>query len=608
MHLASHKLSKTSMRILLGSAKWATSLTWSTSKRLLLSISIVALLTSLVPAALALTIRNLINAISASLATGEADIAPIMFWIGCGLGISVVDTVGGFAIKYFSGRLQDELNLRITTDILEHAATLDVSFFENSSFQDIIERTQQNAAERFSQFVDKTLRVLANLIQMASLVAVLAAIEPLVALVLGVVAVPYLLFQWRLAKTRYAMEFRRITKQRWTRYYVTQLTSQHWVPEVKLLGIAPILISKFRNLMSEFRDENQNVNRRIYRGSSLYASISSVAFYVTFAIVALRVLRGGLTIGDLAIYGGAMARLRSTLETTVLDLTSALEQTIHITNLREFFGLQNQAHPSAGTELPATSGGAISVKNAWFTYPGSRKPVLRDINLHIRAGETVALVGKNGAGKTTLVKLIARLYELDEGQILLDDTDIRRIPIDYLHQQVSFVFQRFGRYETTVAENIAYGDWQKLLGDLEGVKRIAREADVDQMIERMPEGYDTLLGRMFGDHTLSSGQWQKIAIARAFARDASLLILDEPTSNLDAEAEYRLFSRFRDLARGRTTILVSHRFSTVGMADRILVMDGGSIAESGTHAELLARNGRYAKLYDMHQRQTALLQ
>jgi ATP-binding cassette subfamily B protein len=278
---------------------------------------------------------------------------------------------------------------------------------------------------------------------------------------------------------------------------------------------------------------------------------------------------------------------------------------LYISNLRDFLSVQPRISSAPGHQ-PSLTRGEIEFRNVSFTYLGAQTPALSDVSFHIRPGETVALVGKNGAGKSTLVKLLARFYDPDAGDILFDGLDLRELSLDYLHRQIAFVSQNFGRYEATAAENIAYGHWERLGQDRQQIERTAQYAGAHEMIQRMPQGYETLLGRRFGDYDPSDGQWQQLAVARAFARDAALLILDEPTSNLDATAEYELFNRFRELAEGRTTILISHRFSTVQMADRILVLDGGRVVEAGTHRELVAQAGHYAMLYETQRRQMGL--
>jgi ATP-binding cassette subfamily B protein len=303
----------------------------------------------------------------------------------------------------------------------------------------------------------------------------------------------------------------------------------------------------------------------------------------------------------LAIFGGVAIRLRLGLNEAIRSITGGLEHLLFIANLWEFLEVKSRVVTGKGL-APSLDGGALEIRNLTFTYPGCREPVLRELSLSVRSGETLALVGESGAGKTTLVKLLTRLYDPDEGQILLDGVDIRDVAPAHLHRRIGFVLQSYGRYEATAAENIAYGDWRRLLEEPEEIERLARAVSLHDTIQALEKQYDTHLGREFGDTTLSGGEWQRLAMARAFARQGSLLILDEPTANLDAHAEYELFTRFKELASGRTTLLISHRFTTISLADRIAVLAGGRIVETGGHKELLARQGAYATLYHLYEK------
>jgi len=591
----------TRFRDLFVSVRWALEVVWETSRHVAVGLVVVTIVRGAVPAGLALAARGLINAAVDSADRNLVSLTPAVPWLALAFGITMAEALGSLANKLFAERLHDDINLRITSDILEHASRLDLSFFENPRMQEMIARAQQDSAARFSRFFTEGQRAITQLVQAVSLTGILVVLEPLILVVVVPVALPFVLFQWRLANRRYRTEYFRSEKRRWSNYFLSRMTSPQSVAEVRLLDLAPLLVRRFRELMHEFRHQDRKLQLREFNGSSVFALLTTVAFYLVFVRVTVRVLRGSLTIGDLAIFGAAIARLRSMLDNGIRSATVAMEQSLYIENIRAFLDVQPRIKVGLGLE-PKPMRGEIRVENVTFRYPGSADPSLHQVSLDIEPGETVAIVGENGAGKSTLVKLIARLYDPDEGRVLFDGVSVRDLSVEHLHRHIAFLGQDFGRYEATAAENIAYGNWREMLEKQDQVERIARLANVDSLIEAMPEGYGTMLGRTFGRYDLSGGQWQRIAIARVLARDSKLLILDEPSAHLDARAERELFQSLQMLAKGRTTILISHRFSTVSMADRIVVMDRGRVVESGTHAELLAEPGQYSRLYELHRR------
>jgi ATP-binding cassette subfamily B protein len=583
--------------------RWALATAWGICPKVLTWVAAISIVRALLPAALALTARGLVNAAIGAIASGDGSARSIFPWLTLGFGLTLLEGLSNLANKLFKTRLRNEVEVELTSTVLAQASRLEVGYFEDPESQDRLARAQHQPSERVASFVTESTDTIGSALNVASLVSVLAYIEPLTILVVAVFSIPYLFFQLRLANSRYQLDVARTTKRRWSDYFVSTLTGRETVSEIKILNLAGMLTERFRSLMREFRDQDQKLYRKSFRSGALFISLTTSAIYALFFHVGIQVVRGNLTLGDLAIFGGAAMRLRNGLASLIGSAGQLKDDVLHLHDVRGFLEESPVDEAAHEPSLPTATRSEIAFDNVSFSYPGSSEKALDKVSFKIAAGETVAIVGENGAGKSTLLKLVARLYDPDSGAILFDGLNLRNVDRKSIFQQISFVFQTFTRFEATAGENIAYGDCETLLGNPEGIRGVASQAGIDAIIEGLPQGYETRLGRRFGEADLSGGNWQKLAVARAFSRKSSLLILDEPTSNLDARAEFELFSRFRELAHGRTAILVSHRFSTVKMADRILVLHDGKIVESGSHDQLMAERGTYAQLYELQQRQ-----
>jgi ATP-binding cassette subfamily B protein len=580
---------------LIANARWALKLAWSTTPGLVMTRLLIAVITGLVPAGFVFAIREVIDALRTS-----ASLADAMPWIVIVPLLSFLSVALRPVAAFASSRLSDELQLSTSLRILEHASGLDLVFFEDPANQDMLARTQANSARHMEALVRDLAALLRHAIQLVTLLLVILLIEPMVVAALAVLALPYLLYQIRLSRTHYWIEHNREGRRRWTRYFSGLLMGHGSVPEVKLLDLAPYLVERFSALMQTIRDQNTKIYRQRAIGGLLFGLFGGIVVYAAVFHLAAEALRGDATLGSVAAYLLAVERFAATVTGLVNLIAQSIHSSLMVSNLTLFLTTSPRVAASVASGTQPAIRGAVEFRDISFRYPGSEERALKNVSFEIAPGDVVALVGPNGAGKSTLVKLLGGLYEPERGTILLDGHELGSMSPEHLRSQLSFVFQQFARYEATARDNIAYGDWRRLRDDPDAIEEIAERTGAADMIARLPYGYETHLGRSFGHTTLSAGQWQLLAMARALAREARVLVLDEPTSNLDARTEHEIFSTFRELARGRTTLLISHRFSTVRMANRILVLEAGRLVEQGTHDELIATGGAYAGLYQLH--------
>lgn len=578
--------------------RWAFDKARQSSPRLFTLFWLNAATSMLYPAGIALSVRGLVNTVSAGLDTGSLDAAAVYLWLSLGLAMTLGTAIGNAATRYLSARFQIELRLNLAQEIMRKNLSVPFAQFERQDYRDSLNRASQAPEMYVTQLYVITMDLLTKSAQTLSLCVILLAIEPLLFLLLLPIGIPYLYFQWRMSRRRFDEMDSRVRQERWLRHYRGLSSNVDQGAEIRLLGIGPELVRRAGSLMTRFRDLMTRTQNLEFLGISVFSVLSVFAVYIALGKAAFTIVQGRLTIGDLAIYGSAAAQMRTLVDQCMQLVGRARIQYLHVQRLRQFLDAEFEP-TSTGTQPMPPLAGDIRFDEVSFRYPGLEQPVLDSVSFRITAGETVALVGRNGAGKSTVAKLLAGFYQPDNGAITIDGHDIRQFEPTAYAGAIALVPQHFGRYSASAADNIAFGQWQELDGRRDAIEAVGRKAGVDDMIRDLPQGYDTILGRELGDLNLSGGQWQQLALARMMARNASILIMDEPTASLDVEAEYELFQRLRKLANGRTTLLISHRFSTVSMADKILVMDRGRIVEAGSHRELLARDGQYAGMFHL---------
>ena len=515
------------------------------------------------------------------------------------LGFAILADGLGRAGSLLDALLSERFSNASSLRLMQHAATLDLRDFEDSETQDRLDRARRQASGR-TGLISLMFGQAQDLVTLAGFAAGIAAYAPWLILLLAAALVPAFLGEAHFNALAYALNVKRTRERRELDYLRQTGASTETAKEVKLFGLNGFLIDRYRLLSLGMQRENQGFAIRRAGWGAALAALSTAGYYAAYAWLAVRAVTGGLSVGDLTFLAASFLRLRGLLEGLLGGLSSMASQALYLQDLFSFLEIQpGIVSPADPLPFPAGLGSGIVFEAVGFRYPGAERWAVRGLSFSLRPGEVLALVGENGAGKTTIVKLLTRLYDPDEGRVLLDGHDLRRYALDDVRGNIGVIFQDFVRYDLSAADNIAVG-WIDAQADRARIEAAAAQGMADALIRRLPGGYDQMVGRRFrGGLELSGGEWQKVALARAYMRDATLLVLDEPTAALDARAEFDVFQRFRALSAGRTALLISHRFSSVRMADRILVMGAGQVEASGTHAELLAAGGRYAELFEL---------
>jgi ATP-binding cassette subfamily B protein len=542
-----------------------------------------------------LIIDGIVHAITAH----QAVAARLWWLVAAEFSLAVFGSVLSRGIDFLDALLADKYTRHVSVLVMKHAAQLDLAAYEDPVFYDRLERARVQATDRLGM-IQSIGRLVQQVITTASLSIAIMLFSPWLLLMLIAGVVPAFLGESHFAFLGYAKNFRQTPIRRQLDYLRVLGGSKEAAKELKLFGLAPFLTERFSRLSNQIYDEDVSLARRRLVAGSFLSMIGTAGYYSAYVFVIWRTISGVLSIGELTFLAGSIQQASSNIQQIFSTVSSIADQALFLTDLIAFFEMRPAiaSKPNAlPVPRPITRG--FEFRNVTFRYPGSSRLVLDGLNFHFRSGERIALIGENGEGKTTIVKLLTRLYDPLEGQVLLDGVDLREYNLEDLYQEIGVIFQDFMRYEMTARDNIAVGRIEQI-GDLPLLQQSAQKSMADEVIGRLPYGYEQMLGRRFdGGVDLSGGEWQKVALARAYLRDAQILILDEPTAALDARSEFEVFQRFAELTAGKMALFISHRFSTVRMADRIVVLEHGRIAEDGDHEQLTRLGGRYAEMFEL---------
>ncbi len=574
-------------------------LVWQTNHWMTIVTSVLRVLRSAMPLALLYVGKLIIDEVIKLNHSHTSGTHHLWALVATELGLAILTDALSRAITLMDSLLGDLFSNHTSVKIMEHAATLDLDQFEDSIFYDKLERARQQTVGR-TILLSQVMSQVQDLITMAFLAVGLMAFNPWLIVLLLIAIIPAFLGESYFNDQSYALT-RGQTPERRELDYVRYLgASDETAKEVKIFDLSGFIIERFRQLSGKFYDDNRKLSIRRSVWGTFFAVLGSLGYYAAYVVIIIKTVDGSVTIGQLVFLAGSFRQLRTLLEGILTRFTSVSQGAIYLRDFFEFFEIIPKIKVSANPlPFPKKLQQGFTFEDVGFRYVNSDRWANRHLSFTLNPGEKLALVGENGAGKTTLVKLLARLYDPTEGRILLEGIDLREYDLADLRLNVGIIFQDYLRYQMTFAQNIAVGNIdQKENRPL--IEASAQRSMADVLAAKLPGEYDQMLGKRFADGVeLSGGEWQKVALARAYMRDAQLLILDEPTSALDARAEFEVFQRFAELTKGKSAVLISHRFSTVRMADRILVLEKGELIEIGSHEELLIKGGRYAELFDL---------